>query len=789
MRQLKISTGRSVFRSGIKQQSITVDELFKKLSLPDIRADKDGPYFIFASFKEDKRSAANVEFYYGATIDLDNTPLTIKEVQDLFSKYKYCIYTTHNHKAPGKGLRYRLVLPYRKPQSPERHVQTMLHLMHELGVDNVDTSSKALSRPMYLPSCPKRRQKYFQFVQNDKARLYNPDTIKIDPSLEWERQEEARIELEPLDVNADVEEGDRNNSIARFTGKLIKNGMDLVTATKSAQIWNKTNLKPPLSRKDVKVIVDSVYNSHKRNSGNTGWGFDELIRQVKESKRPKEDYDLFINLISGSHDKLKQSQQERLIRLLRDKTDIPLNIVRSELSAKIAERKGEQEEQEEINTQKSIKELTKEFKNWVYLRRDHKYYNCKNGVVYKPEGFNSAYSSHVEKGSIGNLLLKFKGIKQADMLEFNPGEDKVFKRDHITYANTYIPPEIFPMPGSVRPMLKHFKYLIPDRYERNIILDYIAFVIQNPGKKIRWMPIIKGIKGIGKSIIAELIIAPLIGAGNFKPVDSKAVKRDFNSWQLDAQIICFHELKIGDTRREKKELTDSLKSFIADPTITAHRKGVDEYTVINKSNVIAFTNHEDAIMITEDERRFCMVRSEVERKPNEYYQELIDWLKNNKEEMLNFFDQRDISEFNHITAPETEYTLEVKQESHMWPQGIIIDAMKDKEHPFNKVGVMTWRGIVEYIRANSTGKDLIACDNLMHPTSSSGYLLTNTLRELGFRKYINPATKSERLYIDGKQTRVWISPGNKAGDFKKRPPRMVQKLLQGEKLMYDFDDD
>ncbi len=786
MKKVIISLGQSVYRNRIKQQEISVKDLFRKLSLPDIRTEKDGAYFIFASFTKNIRNAVNVDKYYGATIDLDNTPLAISEVQELFKKYLYCIHTTHSHKAPGKGVRYRLVLPYRTPQSPERHVNTLLHIINMLGMDNVDLSSKALSRPMYLPACPKKREKYFKFVANEKGRPFNPDRIKLDPSLQWElEQNNLPGQVEPLDINKEISEGERNESIARLVGKFIHNGMDLGLIEQSAIVWNATNCVPPLSDKDVKTIVKSVYKAHKRNSKDTGWGYDELVRRVKESKEPKRDYDLLINLISGSHEKLKQSQIELLIRLLRQKTEIPLNLIRSELSAAIAEKKGIKEEEEELNTQKSIKDLKKEFTDWVYLRKDDKMYNSVNGLVYKVEGFNRMHSSMIEKGAMHSLLLKFKSVKQADMLQFNPSEERVFKTDHIIYANTYVPPELFPMPGNVRPMLKHFKYLIPDERERNIILDFMAFIIQKPGEKIRWMPVIKGSKGIGKSIIAELILAPLIGMSNFKPVDSKAVRRDFNSWQLDAQIVCFHELKIGETRKEKKALTDSLKSFIADPTIQAHRKGLDEYTVLNKSNVLGFTNHEDAIMITPDERRFCMIRSEVMPKSINYYNRLTDWLKSHKEEMLYYFTERDISCFNYSTAPETEYTKEIKDSSQMWPTSILVDALGDDQHPFNTVGAMTWEGIVNFIRSESVGKDMMVADNLIKATSSQGYLLINALREMGFRKF--NVGNTDRVRINNKLHRVWVAPRS-VREFSKLSSNTVAKLLKHEKQIYDFDE-
>ena len=259
MTKIKIALGSSVYKNRIRQKEVTVKQLFDKLSLPEIRTKKDGNYFIFASFNENIRNASNVDQYYGATIDLDDTPLTVNEIKEHFSKYQYVIHTTHSHRMPGKGRRYRLILPYKTPQSPERHVNTLLYLFNILGMQNVDLSGKALSRPMYLPACASGREKYYKNVTNEKGRLFNPDRIKIDPSLQWEiDQNNSSNEVEAFDINKEIDEGERNDAIARLVGKFIKNGMELGLIESSAIVWNQNNCVPPLEDDEVKVIVNSV---------------------------------------------------------------------------------------------------------------------------------------------------------------------------------------------------------------------------------------------------------------------------------------------------------------------------------------------------------------------------------------------------------------------------------------------------------------------------------------------------------------------------------------------------
>ena len=126
-----ISLGTSAYNSTIRQKKFDVDQLYDLLAKePSVRKDKDGPYFIMASFNGTKRRSSNIKEYFGATVDLDDTSLTLEEIQETFKRYSHAIYTTHNHVV--KGNRYRLVLPYKNSITAEQHSIVMLVLMHEL---------------------------------------------------------------------------------------------------------------------------------------------------------------------------------------------------------------------------------------------------------------------------------------------------------------------------------------------------------------------------------------------------------------------------------------------------------------------------------------------------------------------------------------------------------------------------------------------------------------------------------------------------------------------------------
>ena len=751
-----VTKGKSAYTNKIAQTKTTFDDFFKTLKKPVIRKDKDGPYFILAKFKSNVRLASNTQEYYGAAIDLDDTPLSLDEIRLKFKRYEYVIYTTFNHKV--KGDRYRLILPYKKPVKPEQHVKAMLVLLSTLGADAVDMSSKALARPMYLPACTQANKKHFFYCENESRRRYDARKAEITPDIQFELDQSV-VHKEKFDANDVYSEGGRNEAMTRLVGKFIKNGMDRNTILSSAEAWNDRNCEPPLSDDDVQTIVESVFNGHKRNSEDGGWGYDEVLRRIRAVDDPAGNYESMMSLLARSSKDLKTSQRELLLRELAKRTKMPLSVIRTELRDQTHDIAMKKDDAVEEKLESSSGDLTQEFIDWVYLSRDHKVINTHTGLVYKPEGFNAVFSPKVEKSTMLGVLLKYGCIKTADLIQFNPSENSVFRKDHINYANTYIQPEVFGIEGRVSTMMRHMKYLIPDDIERKCILDFIAFLIQKPGEKVKWMPIIKGYKGIGKSLIADKIIVPMLGRANVKPVTSKLIKSDFNSWQLDTQLVVFHELKVGDTRAEKLALTDSLKEFITEDTMLAHRKGLDPYPVDNYTNVMGFTNHEDAVLVTPDERRFVFIRSEAEKRRPKYYKRLVKWLESHVEEMFYFFENRDLKTFDEQTPVETAYGLEIKGASEMWPSNVINDMMADPKHPFITQGCLTWQDIVFYIQTMSSGRDVQVAENLQSPSSSQSFILNNCLREKGFRRWSNNGNASSRLRIHGKQHPVWIAPG------------------------------
>ncbi len=807
---IDIAFGSNIRDTKLKTKQLKSKELFKLLSKPDVRQQKDGPYFITAKFNKPIREAVHIEHYCAATIDIDNTTLDIQDIHNSLKKYRHCIYTTHNHtrilknkktgKRVKKGKRYRVVVIYKFPLNTHDHKLATTYLSSLIHDGNIDSSSGDTARAMYLPSCPAKKVEQFRFVENKVKKRF-----RLTPSMSFKAGELLQTDTSENGGRFDREEetihGERNVQLSKYAGQLITQGKSKKQVRMAMQGYNVESVKPPLAASEVAGIAESVFNTHKKKNNDGGWGFDKLKEDIdkQKSSQVREDIEKHLSRIAKSKDKLSKIQFTQLITLLDDRTRFGKKTLRETYRDITGETAVEEKKKKEAAKEKELnsENLKEEFKEYCYVLGHDKVYNHKKNLAAKPQAFNTAYSKFADKGAALASFIEFDLVKVVDRLEYNPAKKRYYRRDHVNYVNTYKPVKLKPKKGDITPFLDHIEYMIPDEYEREIFLNYLAFQFQHPGKKLPWMLIFKSVKGIGKSMVEKYVLTPLLGKRNVKKPASDIIKSDFNGWVLNAQFQIFHELKFGDTRNERVLLTEKLKTLITEDTVSAHTKGLDPYEVINVTNFLGFTNHDDALILTRDERRFCFIKSTVEPKEIKYYEKLGDWLeiKKNKKAMLYYFQNKDISELNVARAPYTEYTETIKESSERWPDSIIYAALADKKHVFNTDGAMPWSVIVEHITTESHGRDAMIVENLKSENGSYAYRLRNALVSLGFKKWLKPTKLKNpkvdhRLRIGPKGHRklqsVWIAPAF-VQKYSKYSAKEIRKVFKNQNLSSDID--
>lgn len=217
--------------------------------------------------------------------------------------------------------------------------------------------------------------------------------------------------------------------------------------------------------------------------------------------------------------------------------------------------------------------------------------------------------------------------------ELPPG--KIVDIEGLPFLNIYVPINTPCVPGDASPFVNHVRKMLPHGQDADLLLHYMAACVQNPGAKFQWWPVVQGVKGNGKTLLLEAMIAA-IGERYSHLVKADAVLKtgnQFNDWIVGKLFLGFEEIKSSEGKRDFVEI---MKDTVTNRRLATEAKGSGQRTSDNRANGIMLTNHDDACPIDDDERRwgifFCAQQTvdDLERDgmTGSYFPDLYDWLRN-----------------------------------------------------------------------------------------------------------------------------------------------------------------
>lgn len=211
---LTISVGGSRKETQWKPRELTWGELVQRLRTPARTREtvqeyqamtkpkqgevKDVGGFVGGTLKGGRRKADAVAWRHLLTLDLDYVTGDVWAQIELLSDYGAVLYSTHSH-TPDKP-RYRLVIPLKRPVTPDEYAAAARRVAADLGIEMFDDTTYEPHRLMYWPSTSLDGDYIFE-VQD--GLWLDPDEILAryedwkDPS-QWPRAERVKGDLKRL---------------------------------------------------------------------------------------------------------------------------------------------------------------------------------------------------------------------------------------------------------------------------------------------------------------------------------------------------------------------------------------------------------------------------------------------------------------------------------------------------------------------------------------------------------------------------------------------------------------
>jgi hypothetical protein len=182
--------------------------------------------------------------------------------------------------------------------------------------------------------------------------------------------------------------------------------------------------------------------------------------------------------------------------------------------------------------------------------------------------------------------------------------------------------------------------MIPDPTDYAIMLAYMAAVVQHPGIKFQWCPLLIGMEGNGKSMIIRAL-SYAVGHRYVHLPNAQDLSNRFNAWLQGKLLIGIEEVYTTD----RADLIETLKPMITNDRIEIQGKGSNQTTGDNRANFILCSNHKDAIRKTGGDRRYAIFYT-AQQEPGDmerdglcggYFPQLYDWLRGGGYAVMNSY--------------------------------------------------------------------------------------------------------------------------------------------------------
>ena len=359
-------------------------------------------------------------------------------------------------------------------------------------------------------------------------------------------------------------------------------------------------------------------------------------------------------------------------------------------------------------------------KSYCYVMANDMFNQIGSGEFFQAMQINN-YHKHevfIKSGTLTNKLLKNKDFKRAQSFmtnaKFPPGLIHIDKPGIVplinkgTVLNIYIPHHLAAKKGDVQFLIDFFIWLIGEK-KWKIIEQWIAYMLQYPGEKIKWsIVLVSVIEGVGKGLLAR-ICSRILGYENVNEnANYKHLTNTHNTLLVGTQLLVLNEVSLGDFK-SKQEGTNTLKNFVADDIYSCNFKNKPMVKLPNLTNFMLFSNDEQVLGLKQGTRRyfFCNItksEQEIINKTDEgFFKKAWDYVDSDEgaAALIHYFKHEvkitanDLEKFK-ARAPETEDLKELIEKSkHPVHKKLEWDLIRPDKHK-RKIFTDYWSGLATF---------------------------------------------------------------------------------------------
>lgn len=402
--------------------------------------------------------------------------------------------------------------------------------------------------------------------------------------------------------------------------------------------------------------------------------------------------------------------------------------------------------------------------DWVFINQTSQFADISLDPPYlmDEKHFNNQFAKVKE-----NFAKEAKAmVKQTNGLTYLPKGERIVLEGDFFNLNTWGDTGIAPVDGEgdLSLFFAHVDYLFPgDNEQKEMLLDWMANMVQHRGKKFSYALVLHGKEGTGKTWMLHCLRL-LLGKSNVKTVSNDYISGSFNSLLESRELLIINEIMASGRR----DFMNKMKDYIDTDEIIINKKCIPEYVMPFNTNWFMTTNYDDALLIDDNDRRYLVLSSPAEcgdeQEANARGDRLFRWSGGGKEQFpINeanigalhaYLLARQVKYSPFAKAPLTQAKSHMQEESLTVFEKFVKERIEEEIWPFNTDLVC-----IEHLKL------LPAVERRFERISDHRW--GKTLRKFGALPYgvkfgsdgqiiKHTAQKIEMKSENGKQRRLWI---------------------------------
>jgi len=252
----------------------------------------------------------------------------------------------------------------------------------------------------------------------------------------------------------------------------------------------------------------------------------------------------------------------------------------------------------------------------------NQFYDPAKNQYYTPDAWSN---THMDKDTEARKTALQGGVAKVDRLDFAPAKPRTFTRQGVVYGNTWSQAHTpLGAAGNCDMWLHHWQQMGWGGHRAHM-LQWMAYTVLHPERKINHMLLLGGAEGVGK----DFLLHPLMTAmGEYSTtIGGERLVSNFNSYLMRAKHLHVNEAELGD-HRAAREVSVRIKELAAAPpaVIPVEGKGRDVQFITNLVNVTMATNSRQPIRLNEVSRRIYAMWTPLQIR-DDYGEMLPEWAR------------------------------------------------------------------------------------------------------------------------------------------------------------------